>query len=78
MIKGFIELTNYSNGKRVAIAVDSIRTISEEDDDGDFSRTLIRFKGLSGQAATNFPTGLFAVSEPYDVVRSKILEAGCD
>ena len=77
MIKGFIELTNYANGKRVAIAVDSIRAISEEDD-GDYRRTLIRFKGLSGQAATNFPTGLFAVSEPYDVVRSKILEAGCD
>ena len=77
MIKGFIELTNYSNGKMVAVAVDSIRAISEEDD-GDYRRTLIRFKGLSGQAATNFPTGLFAVSEPYDVVRSKILEAGCD
>ena len=77
MIKGFIELTNYSNGKRVAVAVDSIRAISEEDD-GDYHRTLIRFKGLSGQAATNFLTGLFAVSEPYDVVRSKILEAGCD
>jgi len=56
MIKGFIELTDNANGKRVAIAIDSIRAISEGDD-GDFRGTLIRFKGLAGQPMTNFPTG---------------------
>lgn len=72
---GFIELTNTDSDRKMAIAIDSIRMISDE---GSFC--AIRFKGLSGVAFKNgeerFPTGLCFVREPYEEIKRKITEAG--
>jgi len=74
-MRGFIELTDKNDNGRTAVAIDSIRMISDE---GGYCR--IFFKGLSGHIFSDrgsvcFPTGGATVTESYDVIKKKILEA---